>query len=100
MKKTISVSIATIALFAMTSSAYADFRTYRQACAACHATGAAGAPKTGDKAAWKDRIAAGMDTMVKNAIDGKGGMPPKGGRPNLSDEKIKALVEYMVNESK
>ena len=100
MKKTISVSIATIALFGMMSTAQADFKTYRQACAACHATGAAGAPKTGDKAAWKDRIAAGMDTMVKHAIEGKGAMPPKGGRPNLSDDKIKALVEYMVNESK
>ena len=100
MKKLASVTIATIALFGMMSSAQADVRTYRTACMACHATGAAGAPKTGDKAAWKARIAAGMDTMVTNAIKGKGAMPPKGGRPNLTDAQIKAVVEYMVAESK
>lgn len=100
MKKIVSVSIATVALFGMMSSAQADIRTYRTACAACHMTGAAGAPKTGDKAAWKARIAAGMDTMVSNAIKGKGAMPPKGGRPNLTDAQIKAVVAYMVNESK
>ena len=100
MKKLVSVSIATAAMFGMMSTAQADFRTYRSACMACHATGAAGAPKTGDKAAWKARIAAGMDTMVKNAINGKGAMPPKGGRPNLTDAQIKAVVKYMVDESK
>ncbi|MCK5386574.1 MAG: cytochrome c5 family protein [Gammaproteobacteria bacterium] len=100
MKKLVSVSIATVALFGMMSTAQADVRTYRTACMSCHATGAAGAPKLGDKAAWKARIAAGMDTMVKNAIKGKGAMPPKGGRPNLTDEQIKAVVKYMVAESK
>ena len=100
MKKLVSVSIAAVALFGMMSTAQADVRTYRTACFACHGTGAAGAPKTGDKAAWKARIAAGMDTMVKNAIKGKGAMPPKGGRPNLTDAQIKAVVEYMVAESK
>jgi len=67
---------------------------------ACHASGAAGAPKLGDKAAWKPRIAAGMDSMVKNAINGKGAMPPKGGRMNLTAAQIKSTVEYMVGESK
>ena len=100
MKKLASVTIATIALFGMMSTAQADVRTYRTACMACHASGAAGAPKTGDKAAWKARIAAGMDTMVTNAIKGKGAMPPKGGRPNLTDAQIKAVVKYMVAESK
>ena len=100
MKKLVSATIATTALLGMMTTAQADFRTYRGACMSCHATGAAGAPKTGDKAAWKARIAAGMDTLVKNAINGKGAMPPKGGRPNLTDAQIKAVVKYMVAESK
>jgi len=100
MKKLVPATIATVALFGMASAAQADFRTYRGACMSCHATGAAGAPKTGDKAAWKDRIAAGMDTLVKNAINGKGAMPPKGGRPNLTEAQITAVVKYMVDESK
>jgi cytochrome c5 len=100
MKKLVSVSIAAVALFGLMSTAQADIKTYRSACMACHASGAAGAPKTGDKAAWKARIAAGMDTMVTNAIKGKGAMPPKGGRANLTDAQIKAVVAYMVDESK
>ncbi|MCK4864608.1 MAG: c-type cytochrome, partial [Gammaproteobacteria bacterium] len=32
---------------------------YTASCFACHGTGAAGAPKLGDKAAWKARIAQG-----------------------------------------
>ena len=100
MIKLVSVSIAAVALFGMMSSAQADVRTYRTACMACHATGAAGAPKTGDKAAWKARIAQGMDTLVMNANKGKGAMPPKGGRADLTDAQIKSAVEYMVAESK
>lgn len=72
---------------------------YKETCFACHATGAAGAPKFGDKAAWAPRIATGMDALVKAAIHGLGAMPPKGGS-NASDEEIKATVAYMVNAAK
>lgn len=73
--------------------------TYNGVCAACHASGAAGAPKTGDKAAWAPRIAAGKDTLYKNAIGGKGAMPPKGGS-SLSDDDFKKVVDYLVGLSK
>ena len=69
------------------------------ACAACHAMGIAGAPKLGDAAAWGPRIATGLDAMVTNAVNGKGAMPPKGGRMDLSDAQIRAIVEYMVSAS-
>ena len=73
---------------------------YASACFACHGTGAAGAPILGDKAAWSARIAAGTAALYTNAINGKGGMPPKGGRADLSDDAIKSIVDYMVAESK
>ena len=73
---------------------------YQSKCFACHGTGAAGAPKLGDKAAWKARIAQGNDTLYSNAINGKGAMPPKGGHASLSDDAIKAMVDYMVSNSK
>ena len=76
---------------------------YQSKCLACHATGAAGAPKMGDKADWEPRIAQGMDTLVKHAIEGfkgaKGYMPPKGGFTSLSDDEVKAAVAYMVKEN-
>jgi len=69
------------------------------ACIACHGTGAAGAPKIGDKAAWQPRADAGMDSMMNVAINGKGAMPAKGGNPSLSDEEVKAAVIDMLKES-
>ena len=88
---------------AMTASgiAMADgAATYKEACAACHMTGAAGAPKLGDKEAWKARIAAGNDAMYAAVLQGKGAMPAKGGRADLSDDVIKAAVDYMIAQSK
>ena len=74
-------------------------KVYDQACFACQGTGAEGAPKLGDKAAWKDRIAQGMDALVASAIQGKGAMPPKGGRMDLDDEAIRDAVAYIVSQS-
>lgn len=71
---------------------------YTASCFACHGTGAAGAPKMGDKAAWTKRIALGMDTLFDHAIKGFKGMPPKGGS-SLSDDTVKAVVKYMVKNS-
>jgi c(7)-type cytochrome triheme protein len=67
------------------------------ACSACHGSGLLGAPKYGDAAQWAPRIKTGIDAMVKNAIAGTTkGMPPKGGRSDLSDAQIRSVVEYMV----
>ena len=73
---------------------------YQKTCFACHATGAANAPKLGDKAAWEPRIAQGMETLVASSLNGKGAMPPKGGRADLADADIRAAVAYMVNEAR
>jgi cytochrome c5 len=72
---------------------------YKQVCTACHAAGVAGAPKSGDKAAWAPRIKTGIDAMTASVIKGKGAMPPKGGSA-ASDAEIRATVEYMVNAAK
>ena len=69
-------------------------------CSMCHSTGAAGAPKTGDKAAWAPRIAQGMDVLVKNAMNGIRAMPPKGTCGACSDAEIKGAVEYLVSQAK
>jgi cytochrome c5 len=71
---------------------------YKGVCMACHATGAAGAPKTGDKAAWAPRIALGLDGLTKSAIAGKNAMPPKGGS-NATDEELARAIAFMTNQS-
>ncbi len=73
---------------------------YDMACAACHGTGLLGAPKPGDSAAWKARATAGIDGLVKRAIAGTDkGMPPKGGRTDLSDAQIRSAIEFMAGNA-
>lgn len=67
-------------------------------CSACHATGAAGAPKVGDSAAWGPRIAQGYDTLVQHALHGIRAMPAKGGNPDLDDVEVERAVVYMANQ--
>jgi cytochrome c5 len=79
-------------------------QVYNAACFACHGAGISGAPKSGDAAAWSDRIGQGSDILGDHAINGYQGnagyMPPKGGRVDLSDEEILTAVDYMVSESR
>lgn len=72
---------------------------FKAACAACHTTGAANAPKIGDKGAWGPRLALGLDGLTKSAIKGKNGMPPRGGLPDLSDFEISKAIVYLANQS-
>jgi len=71
---------------------------YKAVCTACHDTGAAGAPKMGDKAAWAPRIGVGLDVLVKSAIVGKNAMPPKGGS-DANDVELARAVVFMANKS-
>lgn len=71
---------------------------YKKSCAMCHASGAGGAPKLGNKDDWAPRIATGMEEILKVAINGRGGMPARGGT-KASDEEIKAVVDYMVSQA-
>jgi cytochrome c5 len=83
----------------VTVSADAGAALYKQACTACHAAGIAGAPKSGDKAAWAPRVGLGVDALTASVIKGKGIMPARGGS-TASDEEIKAAVEYMLAQLK
>jgi cytochrome c5 len=69
---------------------------YEKVCTVCHGPGIAGAPKSGDKAAWEPRLKQGMEVLYTSSIKGKGAMPPKGGAAHLSDADIKSAVDYMV----
>lgn len=72
---------------------------FNTVCGACHNTGAAGAPKVDDKAAWAPRVAQGKETLYKSALGGKNAMPARGGS-TLSDGEIKAAVDYILSKVK
>lgn len=69
-------------------------------CAACHSEGLGGAPKIGDRAAWIPRSTQGIDYLTRSAINGHGGMPPRGGVANLTDKEIQGAIGYMLNPAR
>lgn len=74
-------------------------------CTSCHTAGVTGAPRVGNHAEWAPRIAEGVDTLIKHAIDGYTGpdgnhMPAKGGNPALTEEQVANAVKWMVAQSK
>ena len=67
-------------------------------CNVCHSIGLAGAPKLDApaKADWEKRLAGGYDAVLASAIKGKGGMPPRGGDPTLTDDEISDAIKSML----
>ncbi|SAL29883.1 c-type cytochrome [Caballeronia humi] len=76
-------------------------QVYKAVCSTCHAAGTAGAPKFGDAGSWAPRVAEGYDTLLHNALNGKGAMPARGGTSpdDYSDFEIGRAIVYMANGS-
>jgi cytochrome c5 len=66
-------------------------------CFKCHQTGVGGAPRIGESAAWIPRAKEGFDVLVRSAINGHGGMPPRGGVANLTDAEARDAITFMLN---
>ena len=92
--------VGTVAL--KDASAVAELRTgeqvYAAQCTACHAAGLAGAPKSGDEAAWAPRIKTGYAALLNSALKGKGAMAAQGGG-EFSDFEIGRAVVFMANKA-
>lgn len=73
-------------------------QVYQAVCTACHSVGAAGAPKTGDTAAWAPRIATGFDALLNSALHGKNAMPAQGGG-EYSDYEVARAVVYLTSQA-
>ena len=71
---------------------------FKAQCTACHTSGAAGAPKVGDTAAWAPRLKTGYDALLNSALKGKGAMGAQGGG-DLESLEIGRAVVYMANAS-
>ena len=67
-------------------------------CSKCHEKGVGGAPKIGDRQAWIPRLKDGLDTAVRSAINGHGGMPARGGMADLTDAELRSAITYMFNK--
>ena len=69
---------------------------YQRSCISCHLSGAAGAPKTHDVAAWEPKLEKGMEAVLANINNGLNAMPAKGLCFDCSDEQFEALVHFMA----
>ena len=69
----------------------------QEVCVRCHEAPKSGAPQLGDKKAWVPRMSKGIDVLVMSAIRGHGGMPPRGGRADLTDGEIRSAIYYMFD---
>lgn len=101
MKKQAIAVLASVALFALPAlgTAAEAPAQYQSSCFACHGTGAAGAPKTGDTAAWEPKVSLGLEAMIASVRNGKGAMPPGGLCADCSDDDLKKLIEFMAGHS-
>jgi cytochrome c5 len=72
-------------------------QVFNAQCTACHTSGAAGAPKIGDEAAWAARIKTGYEALLGSALKGKGAMGAQGGG-DFSDVEIGRAVVYIANK--
>lgn len=98
MKKVLLAAIAA-GLFVSVSTAQAASvqDKYNKSCAACHNTGAANAPKKGDKAAWAPRLKKGEAALLNSVKNGFKAMPAKGLCMDCTDADYKALIKFMSN---
>jgi cytochrome c5 len=71
---------------------------YERSCMVCHSRIAANAPLTGFAPAWKARLEKGMETLVRNAQQGLGSMPPGGQCADCTTEELRALVVFMAHD--
>ena len=76
-------------------------QVYKAVCASCHTSGAAGAPKFGDSAAWAARLGKGYDGLLTAVLKGKGAMPARGGASptDISDYELGRAVVYLANSA-
>lgn len=90
--------VATIMKVAAKSGPLSGEEVYQQYCSVCHAMGVAGAPLLGDDAAWKPRVAKGMDVLLKHVVEGYNAMPAKGTCMACTESELEAAIEYMLDQ--
>src|SRR5690606_14261206 len=72
---------------------------YNESCAICHNDGKQGAPKLGDKEAWKPLLNKNIDILVSNVLH-DGAHAKNAGCKKCSTGELIEAIKYMVSQSK
>lgn len=65
-------------------------------CVQCHAEPRTGAPLFGDTVDWKKRWSKGENAVLKNVIEGVGGMPPLGYCSACNETDFRVLIRTLA----
>ena len=71
---------------------------YQHACRGCHVIATSGAPLTGDRDAWHERLKKGLPKLVGDSIGGLNGMPAGGQCVRCTLTDYEALIRFMAGE--
>jgi cytochrome c5 len=74
-------------------------QVYQEVCLACHASGVAGAPRAGEPGGWAALASEGQAAVTAHGWVGIRGMPPKGGRADLSLEEFARATAWMARST-
>ena len=75
-------------------------QVYTNVCVICHLNGEVGAPRIGDQADWKERVAQnGLPGLYRHAINGYNKMPARGACVTCEDQDVVSAVDYLVYRS-
>ncbi|EPJ2811875.1 MULTISPECIES: c-type cytochrome [Pseudomonas] len=94
MKRTLLITL-TAFMIATAQAAQEPEAVFSKTCAMCHNGQLPNAPKKGDIAAWKPRLAQGQEILLKNVVNGLSVMPPRGLCSDCSDEDLLATIGWM-----
>lgn len=74
-------------------------QVYKSVCLACHASGVAGAPRSGESGGWAALADEGQAAVTAHGWVGIRGMPPKGGRADLTLEEFARATAWMARSA-
>ena len=71
-------------------------QVYKAVCIECHGSGKDKAPKFGDKKDWGPRLREGRVHLTAEGLTGTGKMPPRGGKPELTNAEFANALAFMA----
>ena len=84
---------------APTAAGRSGSEIYNLHCRVCHEAGLNDAPIIGNAEVWEERLAKGMDELLRTSKEGLNLMPPMGTCMSCTDGEMRAAIEYMTASS-
>ncbi len=69
---------------------------FQNNCVQCHVNPDTGAPMAGVAQDWTEAVARGEDAMLRNVVEGRGGMPPLGYCSACSEADLRVLIRLLT----